>query len=73
MVMSNMRLNSIKQITPDLVFEGILNAMPSGLLFPQCLLRAMIKDLWKFLSQLFPHCKKAFFSINTDKAPLRGG
>ena len=33
LVMSDIRLNSNKQITPALVFVGILNAMPSGLLF----------------------------------------
>ena len=107
LVTSTMRLNSIKHITSDLVFVGILNAMSSGLLFhslscaifscgafpsflffhwgqrmshlhfsyrdPQCLLLAMIKDLWKFLSQLFSRCTKAFFSINTDRTTLRGG
>ena len=33
LVTSDMTLNSIKQITPDLVFVGILNEMSSGLLF----------------------------------------
>ena len=33
LVMSDMRLNSINQITPDLVFVGILNVMSSGLSF----------------------------------------
>ncbi len=30
---SDMTLNSIKEITHDMVFVGILNAIPSGLLF----------------------------------------
>ena len=33
LVTSDMRLNSIKQIQPALVFVGILIAIPSGLLF----------------------------------------
>ena len=109
LVTSDIRLNSIKQITPALVFMDLLNAMPSGLFCSKVdpvrsvhveplsffaflprgsrtshlsfscrvsnrLFRGVIKDLWEFLSQqFFPHCTKAFFAINTDKVPLRGG
>jgi hypothetical protein len=33
LVTSDIRLNSMKKITPDLGFVGILNTIPSGLLF----------------------------------------
>ena len=73
LVTSDMRLNSIFPSSHFFRWGQRTRHLLFSCRVPQCLLRAMIKDLCKFLSQLFPHCTKAFCSINTDKAPLRGG
>ena len=61
LVTSDMRLNSSRQITPTLVFVGILNAIPSGLLFQS--------RSWVICSCGIPF----FLRISSDwvKGPLR--